>query len=109
MASAVSGPRYGKYLTLEEVTELVASPQTSLDAVVSWLEGAGAKDLVIAGTRDFVTARVAVADIESVLMPGTSMHVWRKPTASGDAREVVRSISGKALLPAHVFAGAFAL
>ena len=83
----------------------MASPQASLDAVVTWLKSAGAKDLAIARTRDFVTAHVAVADIESVLMPGTSMHVWHKPTSSGNMREVVRSNSGKALLPAHVFDG----
>lgn len=96
------GHRYGQYWSLEQVRDLVAAPHAAVDTVSAWLVSAGASELVVAGTRDFVSASVPVQGIESVLLPGTAMHVWHQTTASGRVRRVVRSGTGKAVLPVHV-------
>ena len=83
---------------------LVAAPDAAVDAVSAWLTSAGASELTVAGTRDFVSASVPVRGIEAALLPGTAMHVWHQTTPSGRVRRVVRSGSGKAVLPTHISA-----
>lgn len=51
---AVSDPdneRYGKHLSMEELTKLVGSDAADLDIVASWLKGAGATEISISQTK----------------------------------------------------------
>ncbi|PFH51348.1 hypothetical protein AMATHDRAFT_142954, partial [Amanita thiersii Skay4041] len=75
--------RYGKYLSKEEVEELVAPHPDSLNAVNEWLamHGLGEDDVVRSPAQDWVTIKVPVSLVEKML--DTTYHVW-KHEKSGD-------------------------
>lgn len=61
--------RYGAHLSNEEVDELVAPHQESIDLVNEWLQshGIGENDLVRSRAKDWVTVKVPVSVVEKML------------------------------------------
>ncbi|XP_055453407.1 tripeptidyl-peptidase 1 [Psammomys obesus] len=68
-----SSPRYGKYLTLKDVAELVQPSQLTLRTVQKWLSAAGARDCNSVITQDFLTCWLSVWQAE-LLLPGAEFH-----------------------------------
>lgn len=68
-----SSPRYGKYLTLEDVAELVQPSPLTLRTVQKWLLAAGARDCHSVTTQDFLTCWLSVRQAE-LLLPGAEFH-----------------------------------
>ncbi|XP_003512905.2 tripeptidyl-peptidase 1 isoform X1 [Cricetulus griseus] len=68
-----SSPRYGKYLTLEDVSELVQPSPLTLHTVQKWLLAAGARNCHSVTTQDFLTCRLSVWQAE-LLLPGAEFH-----------------------------------
>ena len=69
---AVSDPdneRYGKHLSMEELTKLVGSDAADLDIVASWLKGAGATEISISQTK------VSARKVERKWMKRNVLHV----------------------------------
>ena len=61
--------RYGKYLSKEEVEELVAPHPTSVDAINEWLgtHGLGEDDIVRSPAKDWISINIPVALVEEML------------------------------------------
>ncbi|KAH3757072.1 peptidase C53 family protein [Pelomyxa schiedti] len=67
---AVSTPGskdFGKYLTRDEVTEIVKPPMASQRAVSLWLHSLGASDLQMTPNQDVVSAFAPLSTVESAL------------------------------------------
>ncbi|TFK43816.1 peptidase S8/S53 domain-containing protein [Crucibulum laeve] len=75
--------RYGDHLSKEEVEELVAPHQESIDAVDAWLSshGIAESDVTRSPAKDWVTLKIPVSLVEKML--DTKYHVW-KHTSSDD-------------------------
>ncbi|XP_004717129.1 tripeptidyl-peptidase 1 [Echinops telfairi] len=81
-------PRYGKYLTLEDVAELVRPSPLTLRTVHKWLLGAGAWNCHLVITQDFLTCWLSVRQAE-LLLSGAEFHRY----VGGPAKtSVVRSL-----------------
>ncbi|XP_051048514.1 tripeptidyl-peptidase 1 [Phodopus roborovskii] len=68
-----SSPQYGKYLTLEDVAELVQPSPLTLSTVQKWLLAAGARNCHSVTTQDFLTCWLSVWQAE-LLLPGAEFH-----------------------------------
>lgn len=68
-----SSPRYGKYLTLEDVAELVRPSPLTLSTVQKWLLAAGARNCHSVTTQDFLTCWLSVRQAE-LLLSGAEFH-----------------------------------
>uniref|UniRef100_A0A8C9AV50 Tripeptidyl peptidase 1 n=1 Tax=Prolemur simus TaxID=1328070 RepID=A0A8C9AV50_PROSS len=68
-----SSPRYGKYLTLEDVAELVRPSPLTLHTVQKWLLAAGAWNCHSVTTQDFLTCWLSVRQAE-LLLSGAEFH-----------------------------------
>lgn len=68
-----SSPRYGKYLTLEDVAELVQPSALTLRTVQKWLSAAGARNCDSVTTQDFLTCWLSVRQAEWLLL-GAEFH-----------------------------------
>lgn len=68
-----SSPQYGKYLTLEDVAELVQPSPLTLLTVQKWLSAAGARNCDSVTTQDFLTCWLSVRQAE-LLLPGAEFH-----------------------------------
>ncbi|XP_048215399.1 tripeptidyl-peptidase 1 [Perognathus longimembris pacificus] len=68
-----NSPQYGKYLTLEDVAELVRPSLLTLLTVQKWLLAAGAQNCHSVTTRDFLTCSLSVRQAE-LLLPGAEFH-----------------------------------
>uniref|UniRef100_A0A7N5K6B4 Tripeptidyl peptidase 1 n=1 Tax=Ailuropoda melanoleuca TaxID=9646 RepID=A0A7N5K6B4_AILME len=66
-------PRYGKYLTLEDVAELVRPSPLTFRTVQKWLLAAGARNCHSVTTQDFLTCWLSVRQAE-LLLPGAEFH-----------------------------------
>ncbi|XP_007172895.2 tripeptidyl-peptidase 1 [Balaenoptera acutorostrata] len=76
LVQAVSDPgssRYGKYLTLEDVAELVRPSPLTLHTVQKWLLAAGARNCHSVTTQDFLTCWLSVRQAE-LLLSGAEFH-----------------------------------
>ncbi|CAA7260134.1 unnamed protein product [Cyclocybe aegerita] len=75
--------RYGQHLSKEEVEELVAPHQESLDSVGEWLSTFGfkEKDVTRSPAKDWIAITVPVSLAEKML--DTTYHVW-KHVGSGE-------------------------
>nr|KAF6325903.1 tripeptidyl peptidase 1 [Myotis myotis] len=81
-------PRYGKYLTLEDVAELVRPSPLTLRTVQKWLLAAGARNCHSVITQDFLTCWMSVRQAE-LLLSGSEFHRY----VGGPAEtHVVRSL-----------------
>uniref|UniRef100_A0A8D0UDW9 Tripeptidyl peptidase 1 n=1 Tax=Sus scrofa TaxID=9823 RepID=A0A8D0UDW9_PIG len=66
-------PRYGKYLALEDVADLVRPSQLTLHMVQKWLLAAGARNCHSVTTQDFLTCWLSVRQAE-LLLSGAEFH-----------------------------------
>ncbi|XP_004683168.1 PREDICTED: tripeptidyl-peptidase 1 [Condylura cristata] len=66
-------PHYGKYLTLEDVAELVQPSPLTLRTVQKWLLAAGARNCHSVQTQDFLTCWLSVRQAE-LLLSGAEFH-----------------------------------
>nr|XP_054379954.1 tripeptidyl-peptidase 1 isoform X1 [Pongo abelii] len=68
-----SSPQYGKYLTLENVADLVRPSPLTLHTVQKWLLAAGAQKCHSVITQDFLTCWLSIRQAE-LLLPGAEFH-----------------------------------
>ncbi|XP_061222517.1 tripeptidyl-peptidase 1 isoform X3 [Neopsephotus bourkii] len=88
VVEAVSDPRssrYGQYLSLEHVRDLVQPSTSTLIAVLKWLQGHGVESCRSVTTLDFLECRMPAGTAERIL-PGAEFHRYVK-----GQRSVVRS------------------
>ncbi|XP_074789517.1 tripeptidyl-peptidase 1 [Athene noctua] len=78
-------PRYGKFLSLEQVRDLVQPSPAALMAVLKWLRGHGVERCGSVATLDFLECRMPASTAER-LLPGAEFHRYVK-----GQRSVVRS------------------
>ncbi|NXY85322.1 TPP1 peptidase, partial [Alcedo cyanopectus] len=81
----LSVPPAGKYLSLEQVRELVQPSTGTLLTVLKWLRGHGVESCQSVATLDFLECQMAASTAEG-LLPGAQFHRFVKGQAS-----VVRS------------------
>uniref|UniRef100_A0A8C0BCB7 Peptidase S53 activation domain-containing protein n=1 Tax=Buteo japonicus TaxID=224669 RepID=A0A8C0BCB7_9AVES len=67
-------PRYGKYLSLEQVRDLVQPSPATLMAVLKWLQGHGVETCRSVTTLDFLECRITAER----LLPGAEFHHYVK-------------------------------
>ncbi|KAG5722083.1 Tripeptidyl-peptidase sed2, partial [Termitomyces sp. T112] len=91
-------PRYGAYLSKEEVDALVAPDQDSIDAVNDWLASHGIQnsDVIRSSAGDWVTIMLPVHMVEKML--DTKYHIWKHDNGN----TIVRTTSYS--LPEHLHA-----
>ncbi|KAF1502248.1 Tripeptidyl-peptidase 1, partial [Eudyptes filholi] len=70
-------PRYGQYLSLEQVRDLVQPSPATLMAVLKWLQGHGVENCRSVTTLDFLECRMPVSTAER-LLPGAEFHRYMK-------------------------------
>ncbi|XP_030324596.1 tripeptidyl-peptidase 1 isoform X2 [Calypte anna] len=70
-------PRYGQYLSLEQVRDLVQPSPTTLLTVLKWLQGHGVENCQSVTTRDFVECHMPASTAER-LLPGAEFHRFVK-------------------------------
>ncbi|XP_068787101.1 tripeptidyl-peptidase 1 isoform X2 [Struthio camelus] len=78
-------PRYGRYLSLEQVRDLIQPSPATLMSVLKWLQGHGVGSCRSVSTLDFLECRMPVSTAEQ-LLPGAEFHRYVK-----GRRSVVRS------------------
>ncbi|NWR59886.1 TPP1 peptidase, partial [Bucorvus abyssinicus] len=78
-------PRYGKFLSLEQVRDLVQPSPAVLMAVLKWLQGHGVERCQSVTTLDFLECRMP-ARVAEHLLPGAEFHRYVK-----GQRGIVRS------------------
>ncbi|NXF65526.1 TPP1 peptidase, partial [Ciccaba nigrolineata] len=78
-------PRYGKFLSLEQVRDLVQPSPATLMAVLKWLQGHGVERCSSVATLDFLECHMPASTAER-LLPGAEFHRYVK-----GQRSVVRS------------------
>ncbi|NXJ72143.1 TPP1 peptidase, partial [Rostratula benghalensis] len=78
-------PRYGKYLSLERVRDLVQPSPATLMAVLKWLQGHGVESCTSVTTLDFLECQMPASTAER-LLPGAQFHRYVK-----GERSLVRS------------------
>lgn len=94
----VSNPKhanYGKYLSLDEVTNILGIPQQRVDLVKNYFEQEGAT-LALAPNKDMMTVTMSVATAEKLL--NTSFFYFTHPAHKG--RPIMRAFQYH--LPEHV-------
>lgn len=57
----------GRYLTADELADMVAPPQEYIEAVKAWLAHNGVSDIEISRNRDYVRAITDVARAQTLL------------------------------------------
>uniref|UniRef100_A0A8D1K8B8 Tripeptidyl-peptidase 1 n=1 Tax=Sus scrofa TaxID=9823 RepID=A0A8D1K8B8_PIG len=67
-------PRYGKYLALEDVADLVRPSQLTLHMVQKWLLAAGARNCHSVTTQDFLTCCLCFTLQAELLLSGAEFH-----------------------------------
>ncbi|TVY83605.1 Tripeptidyl-peptidase sed1 [Lachnellula suecica] len=94
-------PKYGKHYSAEEVADIFAPSQSSVDAIREWLESAGiaAESISQSVNKQWMQFDASVFDLESLLQ--TKYHVYEhvetgKPTVACDEYHV------PALIQEHV-------
>eukprot|EP01116_Phalansterium_solitarium_P022285 TRINITY_DN7300_c0_g2_i1.p1 TRINITY_DN7300_c0_g2~~TRINITY_DN7300_c0_g2_i1.p1 ORF type:complete len:556 (-),score=200.62 TRINITY_DN7300_c0_g2_i1:135-1802(-) len=60
-------PRYGQFLTVSELTDMLAPPKAAVDDLVAWLRRHDVRDISLTLNRDFVVVKVSVATAEILL------------------------------------------
>ncbi|XP_067157348.1 tripeptidyl-peptidase 1 [Apteryx mantelli] len=78
-------PRYGRYLSLEQVRDLIQPSLATLMAVLKWLQSQGVGSCRSVSTLDFLECRMPASTAER-LLPGAEFHRYVK-----GRRSVVRS------------------
>ncbi|NXA43660.1 TPP1 peptidase, partial [Eudromia elegans] len=70
-------PHYGRYLSLEQVRELVQPSPAALMTVLKWLQGHGVGSCSSVSTLDFLECRMPASTAER-LLPGAEFHRYVK-------------------------------
>lgn len=99
IVSQVSNPldaSYGKYMTLEEIRDLTAPTSDAAKSVSNWWMAAGAQQVDITASGDWVIVSIPVRHLERAL--GVPMRMYSHPHSS---RRVLRA-SSRVALPAAV-------
>ncbi|XP_066846261.1 tripeptidyl-peptidase 1 [Anser cygnoides] len=78
-------PRYGRFLSLEQLRDLVQPSPATLMTVLKWLRGHGVESCSSVATLDFLQCHMPASTAER-LLPGAEFHRYVK-----DQRSVVRS------------------
>jgi Pro-kumamolisin, activation domain len=65
--STPSSPRYGQYLTMDELVDLIAPEQDAVETVLAWLRIHGISEWTMPLTRDLITFSADVATAEKLL------------------------------------------
>ncbi|XP_025972990.2 tripeptidyl-peptidase 1 [Dromaius novaehollandiae] len=78
-------PRYGRYLSLEQLRDLIRPSPATLTAVLKWLQGHGVGSCRSVSTLDFLECHMPASTAER-LLPGAEFHRYVK-----GRRSVVRS------------------
>ncbi|KAM9204474.1 tripeptidyl-peptidase 1 isoform 1-T1 [Mergus octosetaceus] len=78
-------PRYGRFLSLEQLRDLVQPSPATLMTVLKWLRGHGVESCSSVATLDFLQCHMPASTAER-LLPGAEFHRYLK-----DQRSVVRS------------------
>lgn len=75
-SSRHDSPNYGKHYTLEQLTDLFAPAQESVDAIRSWLESSGIESHRISQStnKQWIQVDMPAADLEGLLK--TEYHVF---------------------------------
>uniref|UniRef100_A0A7N4PXP5 Tripeptidyl peptidase 1 n=1 Tax=Sarcophilus harrisii TaxID=9305 RepID=A0A7N4PXP5_SARHA len=94
-------PRYGKYLSLEDVAALVRPSTLTLSTVQKWLLAAGVQDCQTVITEDFLTCQMTVQQAEQ-LLPGAEFHRYVGRLGGGRVVRSPRPYSLPGALAAHV-------
>eukprot|EP00761_Pharyngomonas_kirbyi_P011124 gb/GECH01011148.1/.p1 GENE.gb/GECH01011148.1/~~gb/GECH01011148.1/.p1 ORF type:complete len:557 (+),score=103.76 gb/GECH01011148.1/:1-1671(+) len=97
--NAVSDPtssEYGNHLTVDEITELVAPKQSTIDTVLQWLSSEGVTDHTMVPNKDFINIETTLAVAERLF--GVEFHEIKH--SKSDAR-LVRA-HGPYTVPTHV-------
>ncbi|XP_004642106.1 tripeptidyl-peptidase 1 [Octodon degus] len=81
-------PRYGKYLALEDVAELIRPSPLTLRTVQKWLRAAGAQNCHSVATQDFLTCWLSVRQAE-LLLSGAQFHRYM---GGPEETRVIRSL-----------------
>lgn len=98
-------PRYGKYLTLENVAELVRPSPLTLRTVQKWLLAAGARNCHSVTTEDFLTCQLSVRQAELLLSGAEFHHYVGGPAETRAVRSSSPYQLPKALAPHVDFVG----
>ncbi|XP_051843582.1 tripeptidyl-peptidase 1 [Antechinus flavipes] len=94
-------PRYGKYLSLEDVAALVRPSTLTLSTVQKWLLAVGVQDCQTVITEDFLTCQMTVQQAEQ-LLPGAEFHRFVGRLGGGRVVRSPRPYSLPGALAAHV-------
>lgn len=73
-SSEPDSPNYGKHYTQEQVAELFAPEQGSLDTVQNWLKDAGISGVSVPKSKGWVQFQTTLSKLESLLQ--TSYHIY---------------------------------
>lgn len=106
-----SSPRYGHYLSKEELQQLIGPEPAAVELVQSWLKKAGAWDVEVLASQEYVAATLPLAMAQQAFQ--VSIHAWQHPaqekevriaattipTVPAELKEVVELISGLRDLP----------
>lgn len=90
-----ASPKYGQHYTAEEVIEIFAPAQGTVDAIGEWLESAGIQAYSQSVNKQWMQFDVAVEDLESLLR--TKYHEYEH-----DATGVTNVACEEYHVPAHI-------
>eukprot|EP01119_Soliformovum_irregulare_P003789 TRINITY_DN14857_c0_g1_i1.p1 TRINITY_DN14857_c0_g1~~TRINITY_DN14857_c0_g1_i1.p1 ORF type:complete len:713 (-),score=198.18 TRINITY_DN14857_c0_g1_i1:20-2158(-) len=88
-------PSYGKYLTAEQIGDMIAPAQECIDQVKQWLNEYGVTEIDEVRTRDLLVAKMSVGLAEKIF----AVPMYRHVNAKG--RHMIRSTESYHL-PSHV-------
>jgi len=91
-------PQYAKYLTTDEITEIVSPSAAALKTVMSWIHEQGATNVELSRNRDAITMTMPVHKVEAAF--GVSLRRFVSPDGE---RHLLRSTKAYTL-PAHIAA-----
>eukprot|EP00949_MAST-11_sp_MAST-11-sp1_P004644 g4644.t1 len=90
-------PRYGKHLSLSDITELLAVPEERVERVKAFFLANGASAVEVAPNKDMLVVNIAASDAEKALQ--TDIHVFQH--SERNEISIVRASSAYSL-PAEV-------
>jgi tripeptidyl-peptidase I len=60
-------PKFRQYLTIDEITEIIAPKDESVEKTMQWVRESGGHDLRLTRNRDYLKARISLFDLEPML------------------------------------------